>query len=106
MLFELGELYSFRSTVESDDGAQRGFREKAIAKFLAIEEDYDDRATLKRHLAEIFQLNGDIPKACTAAREAMQGIVGNDTQSEMLREYVRNLEQEVCVTSTGYDPNR
>lgn len=106
MLFELGQLYAWRATVETDEATQRGFREKAIAKFTSIDEDYRDRPMLRLQLAQVFQMNGDIPKACTAAREAMAGISGSDPERATLRNYVVQLEQEVCVTSTGYDPNR
>jgi tetratricopeptide (TPR) repeat protein len=106
MLFELAQLYAWRGQVETDTAAQKGFREKAIASYVSIEDEYRDRSMLKLQLAQVFQQNGDIPKACTAAREAMQGISGSDPGRATLRNYVVNLEQEVCVTSTGYDPNR
>jgi tetratricopeptide (TPR) repeat protein len=106
MLFELAQLYAWRGNVEPDPAAAKGFREKAINAYVSIEEEYKDRSQLKLQLAQVFQQNGDTPKACTAAREAIQGIAGNDPQTAVLRNYVMNLEQEVCVTSTGYDPNR
>lgn len=106
MSFELGQLYVWRATVETDEATQKGFREKAIAKFTAIDEEYRDRPMLRLQLAQIFQMNGDIPKACTAAREAMAGIPAADPERATLRNYAVQLEQEVCVTSTGYDPNR
>ncbi len=106
MSFELGQLYAWRATVESDEETQRGFRERAIAKYTSIDEEYRDRPMLRLQLAQVFQMNGDIPKACTAAREAMAGISASDPDRATLRNYVVQLEQEVCVTSTGYDPNR
>jgi len=106
MLFELAQLYAWRGSVEADAAAQKDFREKAIAKYIAIEDEYRDKSMLKLQLAQVFQQNGDTPKACTAAREAMQGITGSEPGRETLRNYIVNLEQEVCVTSTGYDPNR
>jgi len=36
----------------------------------------------------------------------MQAISGNDPQGELLRNYLSNLEQEVCGVSTGFNPNR
>lgn len=106
MTFELGQLYVWRGTVEAEETKARDYREKAIAAFQSIEEDFPEKAPLKLQLAQVFKMNGDINKACTAAGEAAQGISGADPAQAALRNYVINLQQEVCVTSTGYDPNR
>ncbi|MBN1769904.1 MAG: hypothetical protein JXB32_01485 [Deltaproteobacteria bacterium] len=106
MSYELGQLYAWRATVETDEATQKGFREKSIAKYQSIDEEYSNRPMLRLQLAQVFQMNGDIPKACTAAREAIAGISASDPELATLRNYAVQLEQEVCVTSTGYDPNR
>ena len=106
MKFELGQLYAWRGHVEPDAAAAKGFREQAITQFSEIDEEYRDKGQLKLQLTQVFQQNGDTAKACTAAREAIQSISGTEPATLVIKDYIMNLEQEVCGLATGYDPNR